>query len=960
MLLNATIDHGQLPYTNDHTKHWFFANSDGLHLFVSNSEGNNGDNKTNHFFHDGSGWVLHEQIDNIVIEDVTQLDDQTFGILGHNIISDGMGLLISRNTDPINGSGIANYKVASDIHIDDRFEHGVNISSTEISPGEYKVTYSQIRDKSSVHMKHLTIKQSSSDPDKYDILSETDVTKVHEDATDVTAQVNHTLENGSGVIAYSTFIEYDKREQIFAKVYDADGALITSEFKVSDGDNRTDTITGIVSIEHDGSEVIGFLHYAGNYQAGMAGSLSLTVANLDGSIIKSFDLFEPSETPNQDVAYHNPVIEKLDDGNYLLTWTQGVYEGDAGGQYAQTLEYSGDVTDPSSFLPTSEPLKITNDTHGSFNRGQETKGMFAQGEEDQYLSYWDISHATGNVMQYTFEGISLDGKGDLYDDHDDDFSDELDDGWQDHLEADASGLEGGVPINVGGKDFNFGVGLWDGSDISVRIDDGSVNLYRIGYNNDRLIYVDSGLLGQSYSDLSQAKIWMFGNKGILGVTSVDNFYWRTIELQTEAEGGIPNNETGVTYGEIYTIPHSLSEAGFSLENVKLSVLKLDDADVEYSGAKFILENEVSNQEIDILSVLSGHAPDFFVTNMPDEHEDDFDNPVNSSEYQERTLLGSGDDLFFGSSESDYVKSGGGNDKISTGAGDDKIYVQGSSDVKTETLIVTVSSTNEGNKYFINGQQQAQLNLKEGTTYIFDQSDPSNYGHQIAFSSTEDGYHGQSFNSMLGGMPYGNAGEPGGYTELFVTAEDPNIFYFCEAHPGMGSDAQISPAQTEVVEVDTGAGDDRVVVEEDWSGTLFVKNGAGSNSLYIDQYIKGSGAWDDGSGKFEFTLVDGSKIVVENQFVKNENGINEISANGFQYTIFKGWDGFAEQFNDYMWGGLTGTSGADLLELPVQQEDNVINFLSGRGGNDELIIGGGLNQIWGVQAMMFSKSLASSK
>ena len=33
---------------------------------------------------------------------------------------------------------------------------------------------------------------------------------------------------------------------------------ITSEFKISNGDNVGDTITGIVPIEHEGREVLGF------------------------------------------------------------------------------------------------------------------------------------------------------------------------------------------------------------------------------------------------------------------------------------------------------------------------------------------------------------------------------------------------------------------------------------------------------------------------------------------------------------------------------------------------------------------------------------------------------------------------------------------------------------------------------------------------------------------------------
>ena len=75
-------------------------------------------------------------------------------------------------------------------------------------------------------------------------------------------------------------MNFDVREQIFAKIFDVNGDEITSEFKVSDGDNVGDTITGIVPIEHDGQEVLGFVHYAGNFKAGMpSGSLSLTVAD---------------------------------------------------------------------------------------------------------------------------------------------------------------------------------------------------------------------------------------------------------------------------------------------------------------------------------------------------------------------------------------------------------------------------------------------------------------------------------------------------------------------------------------------------------------------------------------------------------------------------------------------------------------------------------------------------------
>lgn len=106
------------------------------------------------------------------------------------------------------------------------------------------------------------------------------------------------------------------------------------------------------------------------------------------------------------------------------------------------------------------------------------------------------------------------------------------------------------------------------------------------------------------------------------------------------------------------------------------------------------------------------------------------------------------------------------------------------------LEVTVKSTPEGNKYFVNGSQQPTIELLEGEKFVFSQTDSSNTNHPLALSTTPDGTHG-------GGIQYtdkwaylGTAGSSG--NGIFVVSDNAptELFYYCQNHAGMGGAIRI--------------------------------------------------------------------------------------------------------------------------------------------------------------------------
>ena len=121
-------------------------------------------------------------------------------------------------------------------------------------------------------------------------------------------------------------------------------------------------------------------------------------------------------------------------------------------------------------------------------------------------------------------------------------------------------------------------------------------------------------------------------------------------------------------------------------------------------------------------------------------------------------------------------------------------------ISFDTTAVNIAVTAAGGAFYLDTVQYPPRTLPIGATITFDQSNSSNTGHPLKFSTTVNGTHASGAEYTTGVTVTGTPGNAGAKTVIVTTATTPVLYYYCPNHSGMGSSAKLTSSHKDPVKV----------------------------------------------------------------------------------------------------------------------------------------------------------------